>query len=198
MATSVVEVCNLALIHIGQRPIASITEATEGARKCNVVFTTARDAVLRLHPWNFATTVEALTEIADETILGWDYLYALPALCLFARRIDTEDTLDLLPLQEFEVIISPTSAVRAIATDLEGAYLRYTKQVADPTLWDPLFVTALSFYLAAILAVTLCGDKDLSARMTSAYMKSINEGLLANVIENKSNPTESSGLLDSR
>lgn len=198
MAASVVEVCNLALTHLGQRSIALITEATEQARKCNILFNPCRDAVLRLHPWNFATTVEALVEISGETVLGWDYLYQMPSLCLFARRVDTENTLANPIPQEFEVLLSPTTHVRAIASNLEDAYLRYTKTIADPSVWDSAFVVSLSYFLASKLALSLNGSADLAKEMHNNYLMSVDLAMRSNALENKSTPIQVESYIDVR
>ena len=55
MATNAVEICNNALALIGARRITALTDTTKEARTCNDIYDGARKAVLRLHPWNFAT-----------------------------------------------------------------------------------------------------------------------------------------------
>ena len=55
MATEV-SICSNALRKLGDDPITSLTEDTERARLCNAFYNTARDSLLRSHPWNFAIT----------------------------------------------------------------------------------------------------------------------------------------------
>jgi hypothetical protein len=53
---SKVQIAKLALQHIGDRyDISDITEATPEAEQVNLLFDDTRDALLRQHPWAFAT-----------------------------------------------------------------------------------------------------------------------------------------------
>lgn len=50
-----VAICNLALSEVVDDTITALTDATPAARKCNQYYAQARDEVLELHPWRFAT-----------------------------------------------------------------------------------------------------------------------------------------------
>ena len=54
--TSAVSISNMALGHLGSKPIASIDENTQGARYCKIFYDVTRDETLRDFPWNFAET----------------------------------------------------------------------------------------------------------------------------------------------
>ena len=69
---SQVEICNLALTHLGVKTITLLTEPSEGARRIKAVYDSTRDSVLRAHNWNFAGKTEALAEISGEPTLGWE------------------------------------------------------------------------------------------------------------------------------
>lgn len=188
----------MALSHLGQRAINSITEGTVNALKCVTFFDSCRDALLREHGWNFATKRVALAEISGETVLGWDYLYSVPSLCLYVRSVFTEDTLVGNINTEFRELISPTTNVRAIATNLESAYCEYTVQVTDTTLFDPMFVDALSYKLASKLAQPLCGNVELGKTMYAAYLQSVAEAKRLNKCENNEERPETSSYIDVR
>jgi hypothetical protein len=199
MATTVIDVCNLALNHLGLGTIASLAETSKSALKCSAFFNMARDAVLRAHEWNFAEKEEALALISDETLTGWEYLYVVPAKCLKIRSVFTEDTLEIPEPQPFKIGLSPVTAVKAIATDLEDAYIKYTRQVDDPSLWDPLFVMALSFYLAWLLAAPLCGDPAKGESVRLKYALTLNDATCVNAGEKAvDNQEPSDGYLSSR
>lgn len=61
MATNSVEICNNALALIGARRITALTDPSKEARTCNDAYDGCRKAVLRLHPWNFATVRVRIT-----------------------------------------------------------------------------------------------------------------------------------------
>lgn len=65
MATDSVEICNNALTLIGSRRITALSDPSKEGRICNDNYNICRLAVLRMHPWNFATD---RTELAGVTI----------------------------------------------------------------------------------------------------------------------------------
>lgn len=174
-----VSICNLALTHIGQKTISSLTESSEPARKCLLLSGPSRDAVLRAHNWVFATKIEALAEISGEKILGWEYLYKQPTKCLLVRKIYNEETMSDVESQEFKELLSPSNQ-KAVAARISPAFAEFTVQVTDPNLFDSMFVWALSYKLAAELAQPLTADKDLSARMEAKFMAEIERAKASN------------------
>jgi hypothetical protein len=67
MATNSLEICNNALTLIGSRRITALSDPSREGRTCNDNYDVARKAVLRLHPWNFATD---RVELAAKVITG--------------------------------------------------------------------------------------------------------------------------------
>lgn len=160
MASSIVEVCNWALSHIGTKStISSITENSNEARQCNILFNGARDFVLRDHPWRFAEKRVALADL-DDAPPDWDYAYGYPSDCVNALIILPEDkeTDDPVP---FVVGVASDLNSKTILTDKEEAWLKYTARVTNPTVWDPMFAVALSWQLAIQLALPLTGKKSI-------------------------------------
>lgn len=66
-----VDVCNLALIQLGQLTITALTDENENARRCNVMYEPTRDALLEKHPWRFATEKVTLVDITKPGIDIW-------------------------------------------------------------------------------------------------------------------------------
>ncbi len=99
--TSTTDIANRALSAIGTRSqIASLTENSNEARNCNLLFDSLRDELLRLAPWNCATNFNNLALICaapgtpENPTVGasswqkgippppWSYEYAYPSDCL--------------------------------------------------------------------------------------------------------------------
>lgn len=55
MALTEVDICNLALGRIAQPAIVALTDADDEGVQCNLHFDPTRDALLRAHPWRFAS-----------------------------------------------------------------------------------------------------------------------------------------------
>ena len=92
MATEV-SICSNALRRLGDDPITSLTDDTERARLCNSFYTDTRDAVLRLHPWNFAITRASLAKLATAPGYGFANKFSLPTnpYCLRVLGMEYED-----------------------------------------------------------------------------------------------------------
>ena len=180
---SEVEICNLALSHIGaSATISSLSEQSEEAFHCNLLYADLRDAVLRAHPWVFTTRHIALSDVGDPPG-NWLYRYSYPNDCLVAREIlQTAVPGDSIP---FEVALGDAYNSRVILTDLDDAILIYTYKVTNPLVFDPLFVQALSWRLAAELCMPLTRD---FKRMESAYQ--LYNGTLTEARRNDANESQ--------
>src|SRR4051812_44204103 len=81
-------ISNLALgcVGIGQQ-IASLSEQSTPAKRCNAVYHQCRQELLRGFPWNFGLKTVPLVLVADQSFPGWSYVYQYPANCLMVRAI---------------------------------------------------------------------------------------------------------------
>ena len=78
MATSVIEICNNALLDLGEDVIMSLGDESKAAGLCNHRWPAVRDAVLRAHPWNCAMAQAELAAGAVAPLWKWEYKYNLP------------------------------------------------------------------------------------------------------------------------
>ena len=168
---STVEVCNLALSHLGiSVEIASLTERSEGARACNRFFDMARDITLRDFLWPFATEFKTLALVEEDPTDEWAYSYREPTESLFIRRIvsgsRTDDEESSIPYK----IIGDESG-RLIYTDEADAIAEITAKRDTPAIWTSDFVMAVSFLLAGYIAprVTAGDPYKLGARALQLY-----------------------------
>lgn len=171
MASSETEICNIALSNLGQgKTISSLTELSEEARACNLLYPTVRDAVLRDFKAGFSKKTAALNLVEEDPNTEWKYSYRVPSDCIFARRIvsgirnETEDM--KIPFQE-----GADDQGLLIFTDLEDAELEYTYRVTQVSRFPPDCVLAIAFRLAAYLAPRLTGSDQfkIQQRMMQAY-----------------------------
>ena len=189
---SEVDICNLALAHLGDTATVASIDPPEGsaqAEHCARFYPIARDSLLEMHTWWFATKRAQLAQLGAGWP-EWDYAYAQPADALNIIAILPPDASDDYSATGSNV---PTAAGGAyvpqafscevdanradvIYTDQEDAVLRYTGVVTDPTKFSPLFVVSLSWHLASMLAgPILKGDAGAAeskrcAAMMQAYL----------------------------
>jgi hypothetical protein len=176
---SEVDIANLALAHLGDDATVASIDPPEGsvqAEHCARFYPMARDALLEMHPWNFATRRIAGAEVTPLDT-GWQYAYAMPSNALNVFAVLPPGALDDYnsPLPTSTVTLSDGSlaspmpwnsltqpqpfAVETnedgdtiIVTNQESAVLRYVLRVTDTAKFSPLFTTALTWLLASYLA----------------------------------------------
>ena len=159
---SVVGICNIALSNIGDEKISSLTDNNDRARACNLRYEDTRDAVLRAHPWNAATTRVELAVSTDAPVWGFTYKYALPSDCL--RVLDVYD---------YTVPFSIEG--RFLLTDNSTAKLKYIARITDPNVYDILLQQAIGIRLAAEIAEALTGRTELKQEMYNKYLLILSE-----------------------
>lgn len=175
---SEVDICNLALGHLGDNAtVASINppEGSAQAEHCKRFYPIARDTLLEMHNWNFAMRRVALTPVTMYWP-EWKYAYVLPSDVLNAIAVLPDDagadystsfnptdtpgwSMNYSPVssagryvpQEF-TIETTSEGIHNLFCNLENAVLRYSAYVTDTTEFSPLFIVTLSWHLASMLA----------------------------------------------
>lgn len=150
---SEVDICNLALAHLGDDATVASLDPPEGsaqAEHCARFYPIARDGLLELHDWKFATRRKRIALLSTDT-WTWRYAYAAPTDMLKLLAVLPAEAGSDADTQPYEPETSDSGAA-LILTNTESATLRYTARVIDPTRFSPLFTTALSWHLASMLA----------------------------------------------
>lgn len=197
--TSDVQIANLALSHLGNDTITSLTSDHPSASTISLFWDLTRDDVLREHKWPFSTAIVTLASL-DTDIPTWTYFYGYPSNCLKIWTVFNDATLDTKEEQDFEILFLPPSDNRlVICSNIEQAYAEYSYKVQDVTIWDPKFSMAFSYRLAANIAPRLCADDNKAKEMMNIYSAFMLETKRVSAGErSKKRPEISSGYVDSR
>ncbi len=196
MSYSITGIVNLALLKIGVKRISSHPDATtpQGV-DANDCWEYIRDEVLSARDWKFAKTRVALALNATSPTTMFDYAYTLPSdflrLCLKKPHdpvVSTEE-------YEEEYFIGESYVVKNVAyaysietlsdgtlclmTDYDNTdyalYISYIKKVTDATKYSPLFIKALSYRLAAELALPRTESRSKAVDMMTMYEAALRE-----------------------
>lgn len=156
---SEVDICNIALGYLGDSATVSSLDPPEGSAQaghCSRFYPITRDALLELHPWNFATKRQTLALLDATPPSAWAYAYALPSDVLKPLAVlDPEAPDDFNQVGSYSpqtFVVETMSDADVLLTNQENAVLRYTALVSDTTKFTPLFVEALAWLLASKLA----------------------------------------------
>jgi hypothetical protein len=171
---SEVDIVNIALSHLGDTANVSSIDPPEGsaqAQHCARFYPIARDALLEMHTWSFATKRIVLPLLSD-SLKQWKYVYQAPSDALNLIAVLAPDAMDDysqdLPVPYTQVGIVNTGqglytpqpfevetlqdGTSVIYSNQEDATLRYTVKLTDTTQFSPLFTSALTHLLASYLA----------------------------------------------
>jgi hypothetical protein len=172
------------LQHVGDRyDISDITEATPEAEQVNLLYDDTRDAMLRQHPWVFATKYTTPASLAGTVPGNWTYMYTYPTDCL--KMLGIVNPLgDDQPKIKFEVARNSTGT-RIILSNEDTPQIFYTFRAEDTVDYDPEFVMAFSYVLGARMSMALTGDRAITDMLyqqatlvlNSAWGSDSNEGI---------------------
>lgn len=159
--SSEVDICNLALSHLGDDAEVTAIAPPDGSIQsahCARFYPIARDALLEMYPWTFATKRATVSEVENPSPDDWAYAYRLPATALRpltallpgvpARALSLDADAESFPY----IVEAGEDGEPVLYTNVETAVLRYIDRVDDTTKFTPLFVVALARLLAAYLA----------------------------------------------
>lgn len=179
---SEVDIANLALARLGDDATVSELDPPEGstqAENCATFYPIARDSLLEMHNWKFATTRIALASVDLPSNPGWLYAYQEPSDCIQLLAVLPPDAPDNYSVQLGNVssfftgaAVTPNTSLdntvlyvpqdyametddsgnSIILTNQEEATGRFVKRIKDTTRFSPLFIDTLAWYLASMLA----------------------------------------------
>lgn len=164
MASSEVDICNSALIHLGAEPITSLADNSDQARASNQFYDGARDAVLTQADWTFATTQQELSKDASTPLFKYAYQYHLPnnPYCLKPLFMSSPENDDDWKVQG-----------RMLLTDRDGVYLQYIFRQTDVSAFTSLFVICLEYFLAHRMAYAVTGSRAVAADMYELFLNAL-------------------------
>jgi hypothetical protein len=155
---SVIDICNLALAHIGDRANVTSIDPPEGsaqAEHCARFYPMARDVLLNMHPWSFATKRAVLADISATVIppAKWQYSYTAPGDFMKILGVYDPNAMYDENKAEYEFELSAdSSGTRVIYANPEDAVVRYVAYVTDAARFPPIFTEGLAWLLASYLA----------------------------------------------
>lgn len=147
MASGVIEIVNRALSRLGAGSIMSFDDNVKEARISKICWDISRQAVIRMHPWNFATKRVVMSPSTTTPAFEFAYSYNLPGDCL--RVLDLYDTVSDWKIEG-----------RNLLSDESEINLKYLADIQDPSLYDAGFTDCLSAYLAWDICQNMTQDEN--------------------------------------
>lgn len=142
---SKIDICNMALDHLGKPPITDLDEGSPEAALATRQYDVARRMCLERSLWTFARRFRSLAELSTNPLSDlWEHAYDLPNgllkvhLVLEAGAMPTRDRQSLPYYLEGGTLYA----------NIEGAWAQYTSDDEDTLRWPSHFDDAVSLMLA--------------------------------------------------
>ncbi len=157
-----VEICNQALALIGQKPIASLEDASVHAEWCKTLFAPDARVVLERRFWLFAVQRLTLEPGAETGDARWPRRFVLPGTVVSVRGAD-EGSGDWTArwVREGQTVLTEDA--------LDRVFVRAVVDDGDASKWSPGFTRALALRLAADLAGPVTENARLMERLELQY-----------------------------
>lgn len=204
-------ICNLALLRIGiAQQIADITESSTSARACNAVYEQCIRTMLRERPWPFAVRQATLALVGTQVFSDWLYTYRYPSGYLNIHRVNPPqvvsttpaqvliDTDRVPPPQSYPYAIGSDASGRLIHSDVTDAVVLGTVYVSDTAQFDPMFSSALAWYIGAEIALSLTKDRELYSNCYNQYQNTVSESFATGMNEQKPRASEDADMVKAR
>lgn len=185
MASSDVEIANIALVLCGADTITSFSDTARRARVCLSQYANERDATLRAYPWNFAVKRVQLAPQVPAPSFGWQNAFTVPG-----------DNLRILTIDDGKTDYDVESGV--ILADTSLLNVRYIARIEDPTKYDSLFVQALGARLAYRISFELVQSAAHRDGLWEAYRRTLKEARAIDAQEGRITKLDSSTWDDAR
>lgn len=176
MATDI-EICSRALILVGDKPIASLTEGTPRASVCANLYPQAKREMLRCHVWNCAIKRVALAALAGAPAYEWSHWFAKPGDWL--RLLDVGDCGQDDYAFEGNRILANQASLK----------LRYVADVTEGN-WDASLTDVMVRRMAADLAYPITKSAALAEAKKGEYLYALR---VAKAIDGQENPPDAFG-----
>lgn len=169
-----IDICNLALDHLGKPNITSFTDGSVEGPKCQRQYGTARRTALSKSPWTFARKTGALGLLAANALSDvWEYCYDLPndmvklhKLIEPSRRGNFNEPPIPMYLEDGKLY-----------TNLPDACLRYVYDNKVTLNWSDMFDDTVALALAVRLAPSMTRRRADVDRLREAYVTTLAEAV---------------------
>lgn len=178
----------MALIKLGKDSITSLTDNTDEASKCNLLFDEIRQQVLMEGVWAFATKRQELGQLTGAPTFEYDYHYQLPTDCLYVISIND------VQVGDSEYVIEN----RKLKINDTSVKIKYVADEEDVSKWSPGFKESFILRMAAEMSYAFRADKALTQLLFQQYREALDRSLAIDGKQGSNERVISPELLDVR
>lgn len=203
MASSVVQICNLALSWLGGDLIISLDDETVEAKLCKANYEPLRDAVLEEREWTFAVVRKELAALQSVPLYGFDKAFQIPPATLRVLQISrggdsveagADNSRYNTGQGREERIDWLREGSTVVANNAERVFARLLTRVTDTTKFSAAFDQALAARIAMDIALPLTNSDKMQQSMTAMYGQKLRIAAGTDGMQGRSYKTRSDSL----
>lgn len=187
MSATPVSICSNALLMLGDNPIASFAEDSDKARLASNLWETARDHVLRRHPWNCAIKRVILSPDTAAPAFDFGKQFELPADWLRTLSVGEEGERPRYRIEGRKVLM-----------DESACKLRYIFRNENPATWDSMLVWCMTRVMRALFAYPITQSTSLEQLIEQEVMQLMKESRAVDGQEDEPEAFDESPLIAAR
>ena len=185
--TTAVSICSNALLMLGDNPISDFDESTDRARLASNLWPTARDYVLRMHPWNCATKRVVLAPEADAPAFGWTAQFLLPGDNLRVLGVGEQGERPRYKVEGGKILMDETVCK-----------LLYIWRNENPATWDSMLIWGMTMAMRAIFSYGIAQSTTLEQVIDQAMREVLKKARAADAQEDEADALDDSPLVQAR
>ena len=159
MAETDVSICARSLVLLGARPINALSEETDNARLCGLVYPNLKNSIMSRYGWRFLMKKAALTRDATAPINEWAYAYLIPGDALSVPHAIFYSQGDKIAAGDFEVF------GRRVYSDNAVMFMDYVTARPESE-WPAWFVDLMTKALCAEIAFSVTDQQSVADNWT--------------------------------
>jgi hypothetical protein len=193
MSLTDVKICSSALVvHLGSKPIGSLSEETDRAIVCSNAFLPLMEFLICSYPWRFATKRAKLTRTTTTDTNGFSYEFLMPSDRLMQASYAVFDSgdVDAGPITEFSIY---GGKLYANAQEIWVDYRFYPPENEWPAYFAKLAEVALASEIAFTITDQSTRASDLNIKAYGTPSEGMIGGLMgvARSADSEGTPTQS-------
>jgi hypothetical protein len=185
--TTAVSICSNALLMLGDNPISSFDESTDRARLASNLWPTARDYVLRSHPWNCATKRVVLAPEAEVPAFDWTAQFLLPGDTLRVMSVGERGERPPYKVESGKILMNATVCK-----------LLYIWRNENPGTWDSMLVWGMTVAMRSIFSYGIAQSATLEQVIDQALREVLKKARATDGQEDEAEALDHSPLYEAR
>lgn len=171
------DIVNKALVNLGESTIIDLNDKSARSVKIQKFYNEAIRETLRAYRWSFAERTIKLDKIDYESNIGnlpFAYLYPENVVAVIVLFVAGQDLENLNALKKNRKKIHNVDGKKIILSNVEEAFAIVTyDESSNEEIFDDIFVSAVSYQLAAASAISITGDAKKRNDMISLFQREI-------------------------